>query len=389
MPTTTYKVAPASPILASSLLSTESGLPPDRKRPDADPNQTSKWDLRFDIEKGLLPSRSASSSNEHDIFRPGAVIGFSSLRGRSLDGNEDEFVGELPRHLLTTWLRRTLPPLLGQTSSQPQPQPHSRTRTYIIHPQHSTIFSPAKLLSSLVSRSGPTSYAPPLSRNAAITLLDAVQLFPVFDFAGAVDAISDVGERLHKIWNDRQQNQNQNENENEKEDKSQQTVVVIVGLDTLTEAVIRSSNAVRGTAVLTSALRTITQLSRMHRDYLSVLLVNTSGIGPSPSMHQHLNQNQSQSQAQREYETRYTRDDGIGIQSMFYAHVPLFLSLLMKTLDQGVDTHLLMSISDLSMDAHRRVAVPVVEVIKDRVGGGLGRWCVWNGKDSQQLEILY
>ncbi|KAL6233702.1 hypothetical protein BDW75DRAFT_241762 [Aspergillus navahoensis] len=373
MPTTTYKVASATPIFASSLLPIESGLSQDQKRPDTDPNQANDWDLRLDIEKGLLSSTSASS-NEYDIFRPGIVIGFSRLRGRSPIGSENEFVGELPRHLLTTWLRRTSPPPSGQTS----PRPQIRTRAYVIHPQHNTIFSPARLLSSLLRKSDPTSYGPPLSRNAAITLLDAVQLFPVFDLAGAVDAICEVAERLHIIRDDHQQYQNQNEN------RDQQTVVVIAGLDTLTEAVIRSSNAVRGTAVLTSALRTITQLSRMHGDYLSVLLVNTSGVGPSPSMHQHLNQYPNQSQAQREHETQHARDDGNGIQSMFNTHAPLFPSLLMKTLDQGVDTHLLVSISDLRMDVHgRRLVVPVVEVIKDRVGGGLGRWCVWNGKDSQ------
>ncbi|KAL4992176.1 hypothetical protein BDW68DRAFT_173494 [Aspergillus falconensis] len=380
MPTTTSKIAPATPILASSLLHTESGSSPGFKGSNADPQQAITWDLRLDIEKGLFSSTSASSSNEHGIFRPGRVIGFSRLRGRSPDGNEDEFVGELPRHLLTTWLRRTSLPPLDQTSLQMQ----TRTRAYIIHPQHNTIFSPEKLLSSLLSKSDPTSYAPPLFRNAAITLLDAVQLFPVFDFAGAVDAISEVAERLRKVWDGHQQNQNQNQNQNENENKDQQTVVVIAGLDTLTEAVVRSSNAVRGTAVLTSALRTITQLSRMHQGYLSVLLVNTSGIGPSPSMHQRLNQNQNQSQAQKEYETQHARDDGNGIQSMFYTHAPLFPSLLLKTLDQGVDTQILVSISDLRMDMHgRRVAVPVIEVIKDRVGDGLGRWCVWNGKDSQ------
>lgn len=159
-------------------------------------------------------------------------------------------------------------------------------------------------------------------------------------------------------------------------------MVVITGLDTLTEAVIRSSNAVRGTAVLMSTLRKITQLSLLHRAYTSVLLVNTSGVGPSLSVNQH--SNQIQSQAHREYETHHTRDDGSSIQSMFYMNAPLFPTLMMKTLDQGVDTHLLVSVSDLSMEMHgRSVAVPVVEVIKDRVGSGLGRWCVWNKKGAK------
>ncbi|KAL3435825.1 hypothetical protein BDV09DRAFT_66363 [Aspergillus tetrazonus] len=370
MPTTTYKVAPASPLLASSLLGDELCPYSDQTRPDGDSKQSNEWDLRLDIENGLFPT--SASSSEHHIFRPGTVIGFSRLRGRSPEGNEDEFVGELPRCLLTTWLRRTSQPPSNKTKLQAQ----TRTRAYIIHPQHNTIFAPAKLLSSLLSRSEPTQQAPPISRSEAITLLDSVQLFPVFDFAGAVDAISEVSERLHKIWDNRQENQNRNETEN------QQTVVVITGLDTLTGAVIRSSNAVRGTAVLMSTLRKITQLSLLHRAYTSVLLVNTSGVGPSLSVHQH--SNQIQSQAHREYETHHTRDDRSSIQSMFYMNAPLFPSLMMKTLDQGVDTHLLVSISDLSMEMHgRSVAVPVVEVIKDRVGSGLGRWCVWNKKGAK------
>lgn len=141
--------------------------------------------------------------------------------------------------------------------------------------------------------------------------------------------------------------------------------LVIVGLDTLTEAVIRASNAVRGAAVLSSALRTITRLSRMHASNLSVLLVNTGGVGPTVRDDGSGPQNQNQ----RDYEAR---DDGV--QLMFgVTGGPLFPSLLMRTLDQGIDTHLLVSIT-------RRV--PVVEVIKDRVGGGLGRWCVWSGKDK-------
>jgi hypothetical protein len=93
MPTTTYKVAPASPIPASSLLGDELSLSSDQTKPDADSKQSNEWDLRLDIENGLFPT--SASSSEHNIFRPGTVIGFSRLRGRSPDGNEDEFVGEV------------------------------------------------------------------------------------------------------------------------------------------------------------------------------------------------------------------------------------------------------------------------------------------------------
>jgi hypothetical protein len=43
----------------------------------------------------------------------------------------------------------------------------------------------------------------------------------------------------------------------------------------------------------------------------------------------------------------------------------------MKTLDQGIDTHILLS--DVK-------ATQVAEVIKDRVGTGLGKWGIWSSK---------
>ncbi|KAL4916324.1 hypothetical protein BDW62DRAFT_212051 [Aspergillus aurantiobrunneus] len=339
---------PAYPILAHSLLqpaaSTEDCPEIDSATGHArpEPGLSDNWDLKLDIEKGL--------HSPGNIFRPGTVIGFSRLRGRSPDGNDDELIGDLPRHLLTKWLRYT--PQSQQIT--PNPARQNSPRTFIIHPPNSTIFSPPKLLASLLS------HQPPLSRNRAISLLDSVQLFPVFDFAAAVQAINEVSDTLHTLREDQQQQQ-------------QETVLIIAGLDTFTEAVVRASNAVRGTAVLTSALRTLTQLSRIHRLHLSVLLVNTSGVGPTvrddadgvypvPQT-----QPRPQTQAQRHDELQ-GRDDGI--QSIFcIMDSPLFPSLLMKTLDQGIDTHLLVS------DTRR---VPVVEVVKDRVGSGLGKWCIWD-----------
>lgn len=171
-------------------------------------------------------------------------------------------------------------------------------------------------------------------------------------------AINEVADILHSLREHHQEQEQQ-----------PQITLVIAGLDTLTEAVVRASNAVRGAAVLSSALRTITQLSRMHAVNLSILLVNTSGVGPTVRDDGSVPQNQNQNQNQRGYETR---DDGI--QSMFcVTDGPLFPSLLMRTLDQGIDTHLLVS-------STRRV--PVLEVIKDRVGGGLGRWCVWSERNK-------
>lgn len=121
--------------------------------------------------------------------------------------------------------------------------------------------------------------------------------------------------------------------------------------------------------MLTSVLRTLTQLTRTHGSNVSVMLVNTSGLGKMVS---------AQSGGVGEVDANatggmYEMDDGEeGIQSAFRAHSgEMFPSLLMRTLDQGIDTHLLVSSIG---------RVLVVEVIKDRVGGNVGRWCVGEGE---------
>lgn len=94
------------------------------------------------------------------------------------------------------------------------------------------------------------------------------------------------------------------------------------------------------------------------------MLVNTSGLGQLYSPH---NPRHSTDDSHH----HPAADDG-SIHSIFrVSGTPLFPNLLTKTLDQGIDTHLLMSVV--------RGQARVVEVIKDRVGDGVGKWCVWRG----------
>lgn len=126
-------------------------------------------------------------------------------------------------------------------------------------------------------------------------------------------------------------------------------VLVVAGLDTLVEGVIRASNPIKGAAVLDAALRELTELSRVNAAFLSVMLVNTGGLGgagPGPG-------------------------PGPGLGNRGERSLSSLLpSLLQKTLDQGVDRHLLVS------KVEGRSSGRVVEVIKDRVGSGLGMKCV-------------
>ena len=78
------------------------------------------------------------------------------------------------------------------------------------------------------------------------------------------------------------------------------------------------------------------------------MLVNTSGLGTGI-----------------EAGTVKPDHQGVGEQRLSF----LLPSLLLKTLDQGIDTHFLVSrVRDGKM----------FEVIKDRVGDGSGKRCVWN-----------
>lgn len=129
-------------------------------------------------------------------------------------------------------------------------------------------------------------------------------------------------------------------------------MLIIAGLDTLVESVIRASNPIKGTAVLSAALRMLTRLSREYAAFLSVLLINTSGLGLGTGMG----------------DIAVADGDYQGEQLSV-----LLPSLLMKTLDQGTDTHLLVS------RERGRAGRVGVEVIKDRVGDWLGTRCVWDG----------
>ncbi|KAL4969605.1 uncharacterized protein BDV14DRAFT_164854 [Aspergillus stella-maris] len=335
---------PAEPVLASSLLQS---TPTSTQETTPSGSSTASWNLATDIEKGLFPP------SKDDVFHPGKVIGFSKLRGRLNEAGDDEEVGQFPRHLLTTWL-----------SSHSNHQARSK-RAYIIHPQTSNIFSPQSLLKSLLSHhQGQESSTE--AKKKAISLLDAVTLFPVHDFASAIDAIHEISKRL---------SQEQEQEGVQDQQSPTENVLIIVGLDSLTDSIIRSSSALRGAAVLAGALRTVTGFSRGCKGGLSVLLVNTSLVGPSPYQSQANRTHNQPHHPQCGFEGNATGTTGsgggsaAGIQSAFTApDTNLFPSLLMKTLDQGVDTHLLLS---------RDRGENVVEVIKDRVGEGSGKWCVW------------
>ncbi|KAE8371959.1 hypothetical protein BDV26DRAFT_112251 [Aspergillus bertholletiae] len=323
-----YSSAPAFPILAHVLL-------PQPHEAQVSIQQT--WDLNDDICK-------AFKSPAHSVFRKGTVIGFSRLRNQAKENDGIEFLGQVSRSILSVQLRETSPP-----SSH-------LAKTYLIHPANLDIFSPQRLLESLLSGSQQSS----LSRDEAISHLDSVQLFPVFDMAAAVQAVGEISNTLHKYREERETRQVRQTESTGHDDYH--VFLVVAGLDALTEGVIRASSTVRGTAILSNLLRSLTQLSRMHSSYLSVMLVNTGGLGTMTS-----DTNVAPGEMQQRNTLQASHQNGI--HSIFHAGEKLFPSLLMRTLEQGIDVHLLLSTVK---------SAPVIEVIKDRAGNGVGRWCIWD-----------
>jgi len=226
--------------------------------------------------------------------------------------------------------------------------PTSETSAFIIHPSNFDAFAPRILLNSLQSTADQH-----LSREDAIKRLDSVQLLPIHNFPNAVQAIGKVSDSLQEIQSRRTNNY--------------PVVLIIVGLDTLAEGIIRASNPVKGTGLLAATLRKVTRMSRAYASFLSVMLVNTNGLGP-PNF-----ESDRQPEKQRdpaEENMRYSREDGI--HSIFQMSGSSLLSnLLMRTLDQGIDTHILLS--DVK-------SAKVAEIIKDRVGNGLGKWGIWTSE---------
>ncbi|KAJ5601745.1 hypothetical protein N7510_011279 [Penicillium lagena] len=318
-----YSAEPALPVLADTLLS-----PSPTPKP---PQSKNSWSLQHDLENGIHPNSS--------ILRPGVIIGFSRIRAKSPEN--DEYIGQIPRHLLTTHLR----------SRQASPDPSA----FIIHPNTSSAFAARTLLNDLLSPH-PSHSANGLSKDEAIQRLDSVHLLPVHDFAGAAQAISKVSNELQEMHSRRLAD----DQTNRIAPDPRAVLLIVVGLDTLAEGVIRASNPIKGAALLAGALRTLTRLSRACESSLSVLLVNTHGLGSMYSGADGKAASSTHLQAD-------TRDDQL--HSIFHPTGPSLLSnLLAKTLDQGIDTHLLLS--DVK-------GAQVVEVIKDRAGSGVGKWSVW------------
>ena len=158
-------------------------------------------------------------------------------------------------------------------------------------------------------------------------------------------------------------------------------LLILAGLDALAEAVVRASNPVKGTAMLSALLHSLTRLSREYTSFLSVLLVNTRGIGHSgrtdgdaldpssfASLLSPVDDPLATTAAASSSQVRLDGLRAAPAPSTIAIESPLFPSLLTRTLDQGIDVHLMV---------YRTRGPPIVHVVKDRNGDGTGKWCNW------------
>lgn len=169
----------------------------------------------------------------------------------------------------------------------------------------------------------------------------------MFDFPAAVQAINHVSNVLHRIGEER------HHEKLDERDNHRPVVLVIAGLDTLIEGVVRTSNPIKGTAMLSATMQTLTHLSRAYASFLSVVLVNATGLGSGSGP------GASADPPEGTYPVRGETEERLSL---------LLSSLLLKVLDQGIDIHLV-----VSREGGRRI----VEILKDRVGDGASKTCVW------------
>lgn len=229
--------------------------------------------------------------------------------------------------------------LSGDDSSRP---PNPPPTAFIIRSPDFFPLAPESLLSSLLSHYDQDHQVSETERRRkAIRSLESVHLLPVFDLQSTAQCLRQISDTLRYMQATPGRG-------------NRSALLILAGLDALAESVVSASNPVSGAAMLSAVLHSVTHLSREFASSLSVLLVNTRGIGGD---HIAPLQSSSSSYLPGGHPAPFTSVVG-DIETL------LFPTLLMRTLDQGIDTHLLIAGTP-----------PTIQVIKDRTGDGTGKWC--------------
>ena len=313
-------VRPAPPILVSTLLELES----DQKKP---PKRIQPFQTGVKRLDANLPQT---------LWIGGRVVGIASDRGDAMVRLYNLSIPittealtwticQLAEHLIATCLASLAPESPENNFNGPS--------VFVIAPPSTSIASTIHdlLQATLPTRSG----IDPLH------LLDTVQIMQYFDVAGLAESISEVSSCLHDLKSVLSMDSS----------PLKRHILLVDGLCPALESMQRRGGLVQANALAASVLRSITHLSRSHSSLLVLLNLESS----------------TDTRAGEELTSAFSSPgkDICGISPG---------GTLQRTLLAGIDTVVLL---------HRWVASGlenedlIVEVIKDRVGAGLGHWVAW------------
>ena len=254
-------------------------------------------------------------------------------------------------HELTTWL--LLHPFLGQEttrSSKPLAQ------AYIIYLHGS--FDHSRLFSTLTS--DPRSLTCQTSE-ARSQILDSISLLPYFDLAGLAECISEISTLFHK-------SESSSSSAISRHSSLPSISLTILNMPSaFTAALSRGTSSTKALALLSSITGNIRSLSSSQPN---VLIILETDVIPLLTSSVHFPTLQS----------AFSHPDLLRplMQTRSYEQKTGTMLAAMRLLDEACDkTVWIHDAGGMEEDRGRKV----VEVLKDRVGKGLGHWGVWESQN--------
>ncbi|OAL35662.1 hypothetical protein AYO20_05043 [Fonsecaea nubica] len=301
--------------------------------------------------KDLRPQESPHASEVRGIRIEGLDRSFAALwlGGRVIGiGSTEEQDGNSPR---------SKPRLQSQASSSILPNvylvtPHTSQSIPMLH----------VLLTKTISDS-----------SAALELLKTVRLLQYFDLAGLAESLAEISQELFQ----RTHATNTSINPEAGKRTSPHDIVLIQGLGQTVSATHRRSGLVQSNALLRNLMRNITQIARISRDVL-VLVVVPLEIGAirDTQLYQEAAKPR-RVQAAIEMKSAFAGTNGEALRLYYSGH-----ESLARTLEAALDC---IVVAHDGFGRVKEVGRPnereeqVVEVVKDRVGDLMGLWGIWKG----------
>lgn len=241
-------------------------------------------------------------------------------------------VCQLVEQLIATHVAKLEPSAHGDGCSTPS--------TFVIAPTNTSV---ASTIHNLLKTRLPT-----ISEDTCLQLLDTVQIMQYFDLAGLAESLSEVATYLHNFYSGPAPLL---PSHGMVSPSKKRHVLLVDGLCPALESTQRRSGVVQANALAASLLRSVTHLSRSYPSLLVLLSLEVS----------------RDARGAKEITSAFS-DLGEGTCGVSPGGV------LQRALLAGIDTVVLLH--DMG-DAGLEDGNLIVEVVKDRVGAGLGQWVVW------------